>query len=167
MITTYIAKGEENIQVLVHGNVPKGSKVLRLPKEHEVATKRSWAYFQRCWRYNYDASGNPVGIYVDMDLAREYHMAVLRETRNFVIKAYDLNTTKALERNDKDRLQYIQAVKQQLRDLPNTLDLSKAETPDELYNVRPHIIFGAPDGEEEVLPSSLQNHPGRNKKNGW
>ena len=167
MITTYIAKGEENIQVLVHGDVPKGSKVLRLPKEHEVFSKISWSYFQECWRYNYDSSGNPTDIYVDMDLAREYHMNFLRESRNFVIKAYDLNTTKALERNDKDRLQYIQSVKQHLRDLPNTLDLSKAKTPDELYNVRPHIIFGAPVGEEEVLPSSLQNHAGRNKKNGW
>jgi|MDSZ01.2.fsa_nt_gb hypothetical protein len=167
MITTYIEKGEENIQILTYGAIPKGSRVLKVSKEHEAFTKTSWMYFQSCWRYKYDASGNPTDIYVDMDLAREYHMNVLREFRNFVIKAYDMNTTKALERNDTDRLQYIQAVKQYLRDLPNTLDLSKAETPDELYNVAPHILFGPPDGEEEVLPSSLQNHPGRNKKYGW
>lgn len=161
---TYLDE-DNKIAVHMHGSSPRGGVHLEVPDTHPLASTRWGAHYQEAWKYKYE-NGSPVDIYIDMDIAREIHAVYLRSARNMVLAAYDLNTTKALERNDKDRLEYIGKTKQYLRDFMNNINLDDCKTPQELYNFRPHILFGNPDGEE-ILPKELTGHAGEAKKYGW
>ena len=86
----------------MHGRLPKNVVKLRFGFT-STCFDRVGRCYQDAWRYKYE-NGSPVDIYIDMDVARDIHAVFLRAARNMVLAAYDLNTTKALERNDKDRL---------------------------------------------------------------
>ena len=48
----------------------------------------------------------------------------------------------------------------------NSINLDEIKTAEELYNFRPHILYGNSNGEE-VLPKELRGHAGEAKKYGW
>lgn len=65
---------------------------------------------------------------VCMVKAAQVHLSRIRQKRDEKLKALDIETMKGKD---------VQAEKQKLRDLPQTLDLSKAKTPDELQALWP------------------------------
>ena len=169
MYSTFIRKNSDQVSYIIYGKMPGKESIresLQVAKNHPFFNTDWGSFFSSVWEYEYE-NGKPVDLTIDMEKARSYYMSFLRVMRDKVIEAYDMNTMKAMERNDRDRLQYIQKVKQALRDLPNTVDLNKAKTPEELYLIRPHILFGNLEGGEELLPEDLRNHPGEAKKYGW
>jgi len=68
------------------------------------------------------------GIKVDMAKARGIHMDRIRHARNEKLKELDIETMKGSD---------VQSQKQVLRDLPQTLNLSVAKTPEELKAIWP------------------------------
>ena len=166
MIKTFKTTDDSSIEILIHGKAPKGLKyTLDVPNDHPLVSTSWGAFFQPCWEYEL-TNGKPSDIYVDMKVARDFYRAFLRRVRNRVIGAYDLNTTKAMERNDTDRLHYISKVKQYLRDLPASIDLESVKTAEEMYLIRPHILFGNSEGDV-ILPEELRDYKGEAKKYGW
>ena len=68
----------------------------------------------------------------DMDHAREIHMARVRRVRDRTIEKLDVPFMQAIEKGDAGKCAAISVEKQSLRDIPATLDLTKAVTPEAL-----------------------------------
>ena len=79
-------------------------------------------------------------IKVNMDKARGIHMDRIRQARDQRLEALDKETVQALGKKDDAKLAEIEAQKQVLRDIPQTLDLSKAASPDELKIIWPREL---------------------------
>ena len=90
-------------------------------------------YFRGAWTWN---TPDPV-IDIDMPEARKIHMAVIREKRNKKLQELDGETMKAI--TNPQRLAEIEAQKQILRDIPETIkpQLDAAITADELLKIQP------------------------------
>ena len=71
-------------------------------------------------------------ILVNMVKARDLWMDKIRQVRNAKLVQMDIETIKAIGAKDDELLAAIEAKKQVLRDLPQTISLDKAETPEEL-----------------------------------
>lgn len=97
-----------------HGDVP-----FRVIEESEVPKDRT---FRNAWGYD---------LKVDMTKARVLHMNEIRKQRAKALEKLDLETMKGRD---------VQAEKQKLRDLPQTFDLSKATTPEELKALWPEEL---------------------------
>lgn len=69
---------------------------------------------------------------VNMQKAREIHMDTIRVARNSQLAALDVPQITAIAKGDTAVARAIEAQKQQLRDIPQTLDLTIAKTPEEL-----------------------------------
>jgi hypothetical protein len=74
---------------------------------------------------------------VNMEKARGIHLNKLRELRKPKLDALDKEYMKADEMSNTAKKVEIAAKKQALRDIPQTLDLSIAQTPDELKAIIP------------------------------
>jgi len=81
-------------------------------------------YFRNAWCIE---GGKVV---VDMPKARDVHMKEIRKKRDAKIKVLDIETMKGLD---------VQAEKQVLRDLPAKIDLTTAETPEDLKAIWPNL----------------------------
>lgn len=77
---------------------------------------------------------------VDMDHARQIHMGRIRLIRNAALTALDVETMKAIGKGDNVSRDFIESQKQALRNIPQTIDLSKATTPDELKAIWPEEL---------------------------
>ncbi len=77
---------------------------------------------------------------IDMQKARAIHLCRLRVVRNAKLRALDLEYIKADEKSDTNKKTDIANLKQALRDLPETLDLSTAQTPEQLTAIMPEIL---------------------------
>src|SRR5262249_3313396 len=77
------------------------------------------------------------GVMVDMTKARAIQMDRIRAARAEAFKPLDIEFMRAVERNDRAAEDQIAALKQRLRDLPQTFDLSAATTPEELGTLWP------------------------------
>tara|TARA_R110000868_G_scaffold189695_2_gene433117 strand:- start:162518 stop:162940 length:423 start_codon:yes stop_codon:yes gene_type:complete len=73
-----------------------------------------------------------VTVDVDMPKARAIHMVNLRKIRNEKLKALDVEQLKG---ND------VTAQKQALRDMPDNVNLTVIDTPEELKNYKPEILL--------------------------
>lgn len=74
---------------------------------------------------------------IDMDKARPIQMDRIRAARDVRLRALDIETGKAVGKGDAAAAADIEARKQALRDIPQTVDLSKAVTPDDLKAIWP------------------------------
>jgi hypothetical protein len=92
----------------------------------------------RTYRDAWEIGANVVS--VDMPKARVIHMSRLRVKRNERLKQLDTDYLKADEDNDGQQKTAIKAKKQQLRDMPQTYDLSTANTPEELKLMIPDYL---------------------------
>jgi len=81
-------------------------------------------YFFDCWEWD-------DGCKVNMPKARDLHMNKIRKMRNKELTALDIPFMKALEDGDTDSQATIKTKKQELRDIPQTFDLT-TDTPEEL-----------------------------------
>jgi hypothetical protein len=77
---------------------------------------------------------------VDMEKARTIQMDRIRAARDAKLAALDLPFMRAVEAGDDAKRAEIAAAKQRLRDLPQTVDLAKARTPDELKAIWPEVL---------------------------
>lgn len=82
--------------------------------------------FRGAWR------SDATGVSIDMPVARTIHMDRIREARNKVLASKDREYMIADERGNNTDKQTIAAAKQVLRDIPATVDLSVATTPEQL-----------------------------------
>lgn len=81
---------------------------------------------------------------VDMDSAKKLHMDTLRAIRNKQLQSLDVEIVKAIETDDTAAKQAVIALKQKLRDMPETEDLSKIKTPEDLKKHNPDYLDGNP-----------------------
>ena len=81
--------------------------------------------FRNGWTISSDA------VVVDMSKARGIHMDKIRRMRNKELAALDITFMRAVEDDDTDAQATIKAKKQELRDIPQTFDLT-TDTADEL-----------------------------------
>lgn len=92
----------------------------------------------RTFRNAWEHGGDKVA--VNMDRARTIHLDRIREVRNAALVALDVETMKAVGKGDPEVLGTVEAQKQALRDIPQVLDLTVAQTPDELKAIWPEEL---------------------------
>jgi hypothetical protein len=68
---------------------------------------------------------------IDMTKARQVHMGKIREKRDEKLKFLDIETLRGIDNQEE---------KQRLRDIPQTFDLSIAQTPEELKALWPEEL---------------------------
>ena len=83
--------------------------------------------------------GRLMSIMINMDKARDIHLTVIRAARDDELVRLDTEYIRALEAGDTDSQAAIANMKQILRDIPQTIDLSMG-TPDELRSQWPEIF---------------------------
>lgn len=89
----------------------------------------------RTFREAWEHGGNK--ILVNMPRARDIHLGRIREARNKALADMDIETIKAMGQGDNKALVDVEAQKQVLRDIPQTIDLDQANTPEELRAIWP------------------------------
>jgi len=77
---------------------------------------------------------------VDMEKARTIQMDRIRAARDAGLEVLDIPFMRAVEAGDDAKRAEIATAKQALRDLPQTIDLAKAQTPDELEAIWPEAL---------------------------
>lgn len=87
--------------------------------------------FREAWEHG----GSQVS--VNMDKARNIHMDRIRVARDAKLAALDVDTMKAVGKGDNVARDAVESQKQALRDIPQTLDLTVAKTPEELKAIWP------------------------------
>jgi hypothetical protein len=107
-------KEEEAYKFILAKDCPEGAQeITEMPEDR---------YFREAWRIGYGI------VSVDMEKARQVHMEVIRKERDKKLKALDVEQLKGVD---------VQGEKQTLRDIPQTFDLSTAQTPEELKALWP------------------------------
>lgn len=119
-----------SIEEILAKDVPEG-KSYREISDNDLPSDRT---FRNAWTD--DQPGNKVD--VDMPRARDIHMDRLRIDRDEKLKEKDLEFILALEQGADTAA--IVAEKQELRDMPQTFDLSVFNTPQALANARPPYL---------------------------
>ena len=76
-------------------------------------------------------------IIVNMTKAREIHLAEIRRVRDRELAAEDINMLQAIESNDTGARSRVGKRKQELRDMPQRIDLNAPRTPEALYRTWP------------------------------
>ena len=118
---------EETERKVIAQSVPEGVSyrlVTESEYEAEVAAC-SGRVFRDTWE---DIEGT---IQVNMSKARDVQMDKIRDVRNKELVALDVPFMKALEDGDTDAQATLKAKKQELRDIPQTFDLT-TDTPEQL-----------------------------------
>lgn len=90
-------------------------------------------------------------VIVQMDIARELHMAKIRLMRNCMLEDLDRKVLRALENDDRKEKNKIVQQKKMLRSLPERIDLSKFETAEELSGFIPEEVFPIYDEFKEII----------------
>jgi len=108
-------------KMLISMNMPNDTVVGEFD-ERDAPTDRT---FRHAWEATAD------GIQVSMPKARGIQMDKIREVRNKELTALDVPFMKALEDGDTDAQATIKTKKQELRNIPQTFDLT-TDTPEEL-----------------------------------
>jgi len=101
------------------------------PREGDDDDLPTDRYFRDAW----EDSGTAID--VNMPKARDVHMVQIRSARNVELKKQDIEFTKALESLDTLEQARVAALKQKLRDLPTTFDLTLAPNPTALKALWP------------------------------
>lgn len=79
---------------------------------------------------------------VDMEKARVIHMNRIRQARDLLLAKTDIEAQNALLSGEPHRIETISRKKHILRNIPQTFDLTKAGTPDELKALWPDELKG-------------------------
>lgn len=106
--------------------------VLRI-EDADVPSDR---YFRDAWTNKDDK------IHVELDKSLVIHQNVLRELRKPKLEALDLEATMATEEGDVQRYARVVNDKKELRDITAHPELLSAQTPEEIKNFRPKVLFG-------------------------
>lgn len=121
-----------SIEDIAEKDVPPGLQ-FRITTTDKIPVDRT---FRGAW-----TDDNPTDtVDVDMPKARILHMNSLRSLRDEKLKALDIEHIKAEEQGDATLKSNIATQKQELRDMPQTFDLSVATTPEELKAMIPDSL---------------------------
>jgi len=88
--------------------------------------------FRNCWRD--DGLGK---VQVDMPLARQLRLEEIRAKRDVLLAQTDTLLLRAVEAQDAPRQQALKALRQTLRDVPQSFPLDKFTTPEALAQAEP------------------------------
>lgn len=102
-----------------------------LPADLFAGDDRRGKLFRAAWR---NIGGR---IVVDMDAARALHLGRVRRVRNVALAKLDVEFSRAIASGDSGAPAVIEGVRQVLRDLPATFDLTAAKTPRDLAALWP------------------------------
>ena len=90
-------------------------------------------YFRNAWVCNGST------MVVDMAQARDIHMAHIRVARDAKLQASDVAMVRAMEQGNSAELSTLSLERQRLRDIPQSLDLMLASTPEDLKAIDPFV----------------------------
>lgn len=119
---------EQQAVVRAFKNVPKDATNVRIVESVDLIRDRT---FRNAWR----DSGTKIE--VDMSIAREIHMERIRRIRDEKLKALDIEWIIAMGKKDQSKSDEVEIKRQILRDIPQTIKLDIAQTPDELKAIWP------------------------------
>lgn len=88
-------------------------------------------YFRNSWKYE---NGK---VSVDMAKAKDFHLSKIREARDRQLEKLDKDFNKYFGQKKQQLADQVEAQRQQLRDIPQTFDLSQANSPKELKALWP------------------------------
>lgn len=115
----------------VEGNHPiVGETVVLAGGEVEIRSVHSWGAVE-------EINAKPsTAVKIDLAKAKEIKREALREERKPLLKALDVDYTRALEDNDITKLRAIADQKQALRDAPAHASIEEAKSPEELKAIK-------------------------------
>jgi len=120
---------------MLHDSV-KDLKDIYKYRETDLKNIPTDRYFRNAWTDDLPTET----VDIDMKKACNIHMNNLRTIRATKFPQLDLDYLRADEADNADKKKEIAALKQQLRDVPQTYDLSVAKTPDELKAMIPDCL---------------------------
>jgi hypothetical protein len=109
------------------GVIPNGSQTLVKPYNENMKAEESAKHIH-IDKVVFDNQDNPTDIVFDLDLLKIYFLNLYRQVRSNAFKVLDGYQTRALVSNNSALVAEIEADKQALRDVPQSLDYSNAHT---------------------------------------
>lgn len=128
---------EADFLTRVRAAIPQDARDVTICEDTDIPADRT---FRNAWTLDPARPKTPVG--VDMPKARDIHMTRIREARAPEFARLDGEWMRATGQNDAAEAARIEAERQTLRDLPQTLDLTAAATADELKAIWPGELAG-------------------------
>ena len=119
---------DKTVDVLkAEGVIPNGSRTLVKPHNENMKAEESakHIHIDKCV---FDNQDNPTDIVFDLDLLKAYFLNLYKQIRANAFKVLDGYQTRALASNNSALVAEIEADKQALRDMPQSLDYSNAHT---------------------------------------
>lgn len=114
-------------ELKAEGVIPHGSQTLVKPHNENMKAEESakHIHIDKCV---FDNQDNPTDIVFDLDLLKTYFLNLYKQVRANAFKILDGYQTRALVANKLELVEEIEADKQALRDMPQSLDYSNAHT---------------------------------------
>lgn len=107
--------------------IPHGSRTLVKPYDENMKAEESAKHIH-IDKVVFDNQDNPTDIVFDLDLLKAYFLNLYKQIRANAFKVLDGYQTRALVANKSELVAEIEADKQALRDMPQSLDYSNAHT---------------------------------------
>lgn len=114
-------------ELKAEGVIPNGSQTLVKPYNENMKAEES-AKHTHIDKVVFDNQDNPTDIVFDLDLLKTYFLNLYKQVRANAFNVLDGYQTRALATNNTELVAEIEADKQALRDMPQSLDYSNAHT---------------------------------------
>ena len=119
---------DKTVDVLkAEGVIPHGSRTLVKPHNENMKAEESAKHIH-IDKVVFDNQDNPTDIVFDLDLLKSYFLNLYKQIRANAFTVLDGYQTRALAANNSTLVAEIEADKQALRDMPQSLDYSNAHT---------------------------------------
>ena len=89
----------------------------------------------------FDDATNPTDIVFDLELLQSYYLGIFKQLRGHALKMLDAFQTRALVANKTDLVAEIEADKQALRDMPDSLDYTACTTAVDVARTYPQSLM--------------------------
>lgn len=144
------------MEFLLEVRMPGAGPLVREATEENVAAEIrkarldvvSWRFVgvdempDRTFRDAWTDNGRAIS--VQMEKARAIHMGRIRAARAAVLSVLDVEFSRALGQKNDAVVAEVEAKRQTLRDIPQTFDLTKADSPEALKALWPEILGEKP-----------------------
>ncbi len=113
-------------RLISDGVIPKGAGYVEVPYIDENSSREDWSMVGMPEYLKFNNVKKPSRVEWDMELVQVYILGLIRNQRGMALNMLDTLAMRALTKGLNDVVTEIEADKQKLRDLPNTVDLSRA-----------------------------------------